>query len=96
MPPVFDDPVAERRGRRPQQHHQQQRSPRSPELQRSPPTGIKTKTKSATSATRRSAAQPARAGRRAPRAHAREMSAIKVNAGFKPLIFQCRLFSMTR
>jgi hypothetical protein len=41
MPPVFDDPVAERRGRRPQQHNGGQqprsgasgsRSPRTPDL----------------------------------------------------------------
>ena len=55
--PVADKPCARPAPRQPQQQHHQQRSPRTPELHRSPPRGISRKRNC------RSAAQPARAGR---------------------------------
>ena len=56
--PVAEKPCARPPPRRPQQQqHHQQRSPRTPELHRSPPRGISLKRNC------RSAAQPARAGR---------------------------------
>ena len=88
-----DDPVAEPRGRRRRPHHrirrQQQRSPRSPELQRSPREANCSKTNSPTAALLRA--------QRVALSTARQWIKMSAREGQRAInaVFQCRLLATT-